>query len=444
MKLQTVLNNEVGRDDTSLLKNHNIRVYYDLKREILEHKHVLLETCPGSGKSYITSQLIKNMNWKALILVTTHAIEEQWNTLCEKYNLDVTVMTYQLFTKIKDDELNNFINDFDIVVTDEAHHILANEWKNNLLYIRDNLQQYILGLTADSIRWTDSQIDVAEEFFKFKVIGYTFNDIYELKLAEPFTYVCGVYDKEALKKSIVKNLSSNIDNVLVGKLCTSIDNVAGVSDILNKYKDKLPMHKIIVFVETRADLEEAQNYIRDLGCKIFTVHSSFGRSVNVKTLREFKDCQERAAIFCINILNEGVHIEGVDTVIMLRRTYVPNMYIQQIGRIVSIGAPSGTAVFDFVCNHINIANIYQFSFDNGDGLAKVRLKILSDQIIIDDYLAEVSELLIKVYSYRAGKPYEQWEDDIIREFYPEYGAEYCAALLPGRTPASIQTRAYIY
>ena len=437
-------NNEtslVGMDDTSILKNHNIRVYYDLKKELLEKKYVVLETCPGSGKSYISTQLIKNMKFRALVVVTTLAIKSQWHELFNDYNVDAHVITYSSLMRMTTYEVDMYIDNFDIVITDEAHHVLADRWSENLMYIRDTKDVYMLGLTADSIRWTDSQTDVSIEFFKAKVIGYTLEEFYNKRLAEPFTYICGVYDKASLKSSIVNTYKGLADNPLIGKLCTSIDNVDEINSILNRYKNKLPMKKIIVFVETYDDLVEAQQCLEKLHVKHFMLHSRHGKYNNAAVLKAFKKCTEPCAIFCINILSEGVHIPGVDTVIMLRRTYVPNMYIQQIGRIVSVGAKAGTAVFDFVCNHINISSVYGFSFGDGSGNTFVRLKALSDQIIIDDYLLGLASLISELDKLKEQYHWADWEDTIIRENYGKYGAKYCQTLLPHRNMQQIWDRA---
>ena len=40
-------------------------------------------------------------------------------------------------------------------------------------------------------------------------------------------------------------------------------------------------------------------------------------------------------MFAVNIFNEGMHVNGVDGVIMTRHTTSPIVYLQQIGRALS-------------------------------------------------------------------------------------------------------------
>ena len=55
-------------------------------------------------------------------------------------------------------------------------------------------------------------------------------------------------------------------------------------------------------------------------------------------------------MFSIEMLNEGVHIEGVDGVILLRPTASPILYKQQIGRALSVSGNKTPIIFDFVNN----------------------------------------------------------------------------------------------
>ena len=59
--------------------------------------------------------------------------------------------------------------------------------------------------------------------------------------------------------------------------------------------------------------------------------------LNRWTMNEFKrpspeNEDKLKLLFCVNKLNEGVHIEGISGIIMLRPTISPVLYEQQIGR----------------------------------------------------------------------------------------------------------------
>lgn len=50
------------------------------------------------------------------------------------------------------------------------------------------------------------------------------------------------------------------------------------------------------------------------------------------------------------MLNEGIHVDDVDGVILLRPTVSPIIYLQQIGRALSAGNKNQPVIFDLVNN----------------------------------------------------------------------------------------------
>ena len=69
-----------------------------------------------------------------------------------------------------------------------------------------------------------------------------------------------------------------------------------------------------------------------------------------REFREFKkdNSAHLKLLFCIDMLNEGVHVDDVDGVILLRPTVSPIIYLQQIGRALSAGSRKTPVIFDLV------------------------------------------------------------------------------------------------
>ena len=53
-------------------------------------------------------------------------------------------------------------------------------------------------------------------------------------------------------------------------------------------------------------------------------------------------------VFCIDMLNEGVHVEGISGVILFRPTISPIIYKQQIGRTLTDGDNTTPLILDVV------------------------------------------------------------------------------------------------
>ena len=62
-------------------------------------------------------------------------------------------------------------------------------------------------------------------------------------------------------------------------------------------------------------------------------------------------------LYFIDMLNEGIHVDGVDGVILLRPTVSPTIYKQQIGRALASGGKKVPVIFDIVMNIENLCSI---------------------------------------------------------------------------------------
>lgn len=118
--------------------------------------------------------------------------------------------------------------------------------------------------------------------------------------------------------------------------------------------------KYIVFCNTIDNLydyyDEVEDWFSGIGeVKKYQVHSYKKRKENQKQLDEFNnDSDGLSVLFCVDILNEGVHVDDIDGVILLRKTISPIIYFQQIGRALSFsGRNKKITIFDLVNNFGN-------------------------------------------------------------------------------------------
>ena len=75
---------------------------------------------------------------------------------------------------------------------------------------------------------------------------------------------------------------------------------------------------------------------------------------------EFKADNDRKhlkLLYCIDALNEGVHVPDISGVILLRPTISPIIYKQQIGRALSASKSKNPVIFDIVNNIENLYSI---------------------------------------------------------------------------------------
>lgn len=80
---------------------------------------------------------------------------------------------------------------------------------------------------------------------------------------------------------------------------------------------------------------------------------------NSKAFSEFKadDSAHLKLLYCIDMLNEGVHVDDIDGVILLRPTVSLIIYMQQTGRGLSAGGSGSPVIFDLVDNFESLYSI---------------------------------------------------------------------------------------
>ena len=91
--------------------------------------------------------------------------------------------------------------------------------------------------------------------------------------------------------------------------------------------------------------EKAPEWFESFGApRIYRVYSEDAAAARVFRAFEKDESERLKLLFCIDMLNEGVHVEGVDGVILFRPTVSPIIYKQQIGRALCAGKPSASSL----------------------------------------------------------------------------------------------------
>ncbi len=121
--------------------------------------------------------------------------------------------------------------------------------------------------------------------------------------------------------------------------------------------------KYIVFCASFNHLNEMKGLATEWFCgvdpepHIYTAYAD-----DPKTGQEFEafkadESAHLKLLYCIDMLNEGIHVEGVDGVILLRPTVSPTIYKQQVGRALAAGGKKTPIIFDIVMNIENLCSI---------------------------------------------------------------------------------------
>ena len=420
------------------LKEHNIEPYRELCGVLEESDMVGYESATGTGKTYVIGKYIEEFGIEksTLIIVPSNVIRDSWTEILG----GVDIITYQYL-------LNNDIDTkrYGLIVCDEMHHLGADKWGGRFKELTENYVGKVIGTTATPVRFLDNARDMIEEAFGGnRVIGLQLPDAISKGILPSFDYITALYGPSDKKKRI---RGSDEKRELTEKLYSQLDTYENERSFQNIMKKHFhgDDHKVAVFVPNINKIKEYKSVIQSVFPEAVHIvaHSSMSSAKVEKAFSKFKASKGRNCFFyTVNILNEGAHIDGVDTVIMFRRTESPNIFLQQLGRALTANSRhEKITVFDFVANHANIKVGTQSTESVIDWINDA-ICDPERQIIKTDYTKAELELLGRIRDLQAGVLWSDAEDEILKKYYGQKNhKEKLLELLPSRSWGGITMRA---
>ena len=129
----------------------------------------------------------------------------------------------------------------------------------------------------------------------------------------------------------------------------------------SRKESKQACGKYVVFCANYDHLNEMKELVYewfarvDSAPHIYTVYSEEKQAAQeFRAFQQDQSCHLKL-LYCIDMLNEGIHLNDIDGVILLRPTVSPTIYKQQIGRALAAGKKKTPVIFDIV---MNIENLY--------------------------------------------------------------------------------------
>ena len=364
------------------LKPHNVETYKKVTDKLKESNKVAVIHPTGTGKMYIALKLLEeNKEKKAIYVAPSNPIlhDVKKNIFAEGMTMsdfpNLKRITYQKLARLTDEEIQEL--DADIIILDEFHHCGAPEWGKGVeRLLQRNEGASVLGLSATPLRYTDGLRDMADELFENNVASeMTLEEAIESEILPEASYVSTLYgyDKE------LEGMQTNIDKI------KDEDKRKEAQDLLNNLRDKLDENtqnlpelfsehmqeksgKYIVFCRNIEDMnekmEQAQKMFGGVNSNITIRGISSKVKESDKILTEFEQDSEEGTLkllYAVDMLNEGYHIKDLDGVIMMRPTFSPTIYTQQLGRALTVGGDKSPVVLDLVNNFDSCKIIEDFA-----------------------------------------------------------------------------------
>lgn len=233
---------------------------------------------------------------------------------------------------------------FDVVIVDEFHHAAANSYTALLNRLEP---RELLGLTATPERsdglpvlhWFDDRIAAELRLW----------DAIDEQYLAPFLYY-GIYDGVDLTEVPWRRGRGYDVDALTNVYAGSDMWARQVINQVSQYVDPSQMRGLGFCVSVQHAQFMADQFNQH-GIKAVAIWGETASDERARALRDLADGTVKI-VFSVDLFNEGVDVPAVDTVLMLRPTESPTLFLQQLGR--GLRKSPGKAyctVLDFVGQH---------------------------------------------------------------------------------------------
>jgi superfamily II DNA or RNA helicase len=257
----------------------------------------------------------------------------------QEKSLGAKVLFASIQTLSRREHLRRFgPEEFDYIVVDEFHHAEARTYRSLIDYFRP---KFLLGLTA-----TPERTDGADLLALCDQ-----NLVYRCDLAEgirrellcPFRYF-GVPDDVDYRNIPWRNKRFDLD-----ELTAAVATQARAENALDQYR-KRAGKRTIAFCVSQHHADFMADFFRKNGLRSAAVHSGPQTAPRALSLEQLRD-GELDVVCAVDILNEGVDLPTLDTVMMLRPTESRILWLQQFGRGLRQAPGKKLTVIDYIGNH---------------------------------------------------------------------------------------------
>ena len=370
------------------LYRHN-RKAYEAAADMLAKKGRAAVIHPtGTGKSFIAFQLCEKQPdavvcWLSPSEYIFRTQLESWKAAGGETPGNIHFYTYARLMMMQEDELTQIRPDY--IILDEFHRCGAKMWGQGVQRL---LAQYpetpVLGLSATNVRYLDGQRDMADELFDGNIASeMTLGDAIVRGILNPPKYVLSMYScqkkleryRDRAKNAKSKAVRAEAEKYLEA-LRRALEKADGLDKIFWKHMTD-PVGKYLVFCASYEHMQEMIAKVPDWFAKVdkkplvYSVYSEDAQAEAEFARFKVDVSNHLKLLFCIDMLNEGIHVDDVSGVILLRPTVSPIIYKQQIGRALSAGRKQGenAVIFDVV---MNIENLYSIGTVEDEMQAAVR------------------------------------------------------------------------
>lgn len=388
------------------LFEHNEKAYHAAVRMMEQYGKAAIVHPTGTGKSYIAFKLIEDNPEKVVLWLSPseYIFKTQLESL-KRNDPDFPLANVHFYTYAKlmcctQAQLDDIVAQKPAyIILDEFHRAGAECWgESTVALLKLCPEAKLLGLTATNVRYLDNNRDMAEELFDGRVASdMTLGEAIVRGILPTPNYVTTVYQYQkdlARYQTRVDNLRSpgiqDVNQKYLDALRRALEQADGLDKVFAHHITN-KSGKYIVFCANKEHMDEMISHVPEWFAKVnaeVAVYEAYSDDPGTdKAFADFKtdESDKLKLLFCIDMLNEGVHVEGISGVILFRPTISPIIYKQQIGRALTAGDTAAPLILDVVNNFEGLTSISGLQGEMQEAVHRLYANGEGDKIITERF-----------------------------------------------------------
>lgn len=262
---------------------------------------------PGIGKSYLTGFLLRTLpqTSNVLVLVPLISIQEDFTKALQLCGVDCN-LEILVYNTGKNELPDLSENSYDVIVYDEAHHMLAGG--NQLLLKITARKKLFLTATEKIVTESNEEQSNSTHFLSMNDVNVFGEDIYRM----------GILD--AIEKGLLCDYKIYV-----------CDWTEGLNNMIEQLKNNYFRKKIIMFFNNVSESIRITTQLKELEYKAYHIDGDTNKQER-KTILDSYQSDDFSIICNVGVIGEGANLPCIDTVIFMesRRSHIG--VIQNIGR----------------------------------------------------------------------------------------------------------------
>lgn len=289
----------------------------------------------GSGKSYLFAEMVKRTNGEVLVLVHRQELKQQHEQLLSDLGI-TNVRVSMILTEA------NRLGRYEkprLIIADEAHLSRSNSWVKVIEYY----DTFTVGLTATPIRLDGKPLG---DIFDTLITGVDTKWLIENKRLAPYEY----YAPTTVDVSGIRKVGGDY---VVSDLEQLMNERAIYGNVIESYRKFADGERSICYCVSVNHAKDTAEAFNSVGIRAEVLSAGTPAERRRTIMDDFRT--GKITVLCnVGIISEGISIDEVTCVMLLRPTESVALGIQQMMRCMRYLPGKTAKILDFVGNYTRI------------------------------------------------------------------------------------------